>query len=275
MIYRYILWILLFNLSIVDSTYTKAALVHQTITIFSPGYVGYLEHPISMQQANRYAKNNMLHGSYTACTYNDHKKHVNFGQNGDVKILYEHYSNYCNDDENTKSILIGPSRGASVLFTFIDTKKPENIVAVIAESPFASVDDVVFDIIKQWRVSWIPGIKYITYALMKVLYPSYNPNGLQPITSINVHTPSLPILIACSEQDTIIPYTSSVRLAHALKEKGYENVYLLVLSEGAHGFLSYNEKFQQVVNAFYARYNLQHNKELAQQGQIKLERCKL
>ncbi len=275
MVYRYILWILLLSLSIVDSTYTKAALAHQTITIFSPGYVGYLEHPISMQQANRYAKNNMLHGSYTACTYNDHKKYVNFGQKGDVKILYEHYSSYCNDDENIKLVLIGLSRGGSTLFNCIGTKKTENIVAVIAEAPFASVDDVVFDIIKQWRVNWIPGIKYITYALMKVLYPSYNPNGLQPITSINVHTPSLPILIACSKQDIVIPYTSSIRLAQALKEKGYENVYLLILPEGEHGFLSYNEEFQQVVNAFYARYNLQHNKKLAQQGQIKLERCKL
>lgn len=244
---------------------------YPTISIFSPGF--FEKRSVSTQHVERYAKNNILQGTYVACTYNDNRSCANFGQDGDITILAEHYRGCCNNDANTRIVLAGISRGASTLFNFIGKKKPENIAAIIAESPFALVDDVVEHTISQWHMGWIPGIKYISFALMKYLYPAYNHCGPQPIKSIE-HPISAPILIVCSKQDDVIPYTSSVRLAYALQEKGYE-VYLLIFQEGAHGYLSYKEEFQHVVNALYARYNLPYNAELAQKGATQLERCKL
>lgn len=250
----------------------RASDTSQILSIFSPGF--FEKRSVSTQQAARYAKNNIIQTAYTACPYNDTRANANFGQDGDIAVLAEQYFGCCNANPHTQVILTGLSRGASTLFNFVGKKKPKNISAIIAESPFASVDDIVEHRISQWYMNWVPGIHHMTVALMKLLYPAYNLDGPQPITSITQDCPTVPMLIVCSKQDDIIPYTSSVRLAYALKEKGHE-VYLLIFQEGAHGYLSYKEEFQVVANALYARYNLPHNAELAQQGASKLERYKL
>lgn len=251
---------------------------NQVITVFSPGFIGsetydYKNYPISLRHAARYEKNHIIHKPYTVCTYNDARATANFGQGQDMAILTQQYNGCCNANDSTRIVLAGMSRGASTIFNFIGKMRPENIGAIIAESPFATIDDVITHIIKKWNINWMPGIQYISHAIFKLIYPSYNLNGPCPIKSIQFSF-SAPILIICSRQDAVIPYTSSIRLAHYLQQQGC-NVYLLILNEGMHGFLSYNERFQQVVNALYARYNLPHDATLASQGITQLERCKL
>ena len=243
----------------------------QTINIFSPGF--FEKRSVSTQQAARYAKNNILQEPYTTCTYNDNRLQANFGQTNDIKTLFKTYTDYCNNDIDQRVILTGISRGASTLFNFIGTHNPKNIGAIVAESPFATLDDVIQHTLNIWHIGWLPNA--ITTALMKIKYPAYDPHGIQPITSISEKNNNIPILIVCSIQDTAIPYTSSMRLAQKLKDTEHENVYLLVLMQGAHGFLSYQEKFQHVAHAFYARYNLPYNKKLAEQGITILEGCRL
>lgn len=241
-------------------------------TIFSPGF---MEQKLSSErQVQRYKKNNIIQGAYTTCTYNDNREKANFGQEEDIATLNAHYQGCCNGKQKPRIVLTGLSRGAAALFTFLASKKPTNIAAIIAESPFACLEDVIEHKSKAWKLNWVPGIKHIMGALATLVYPAYKQNGIKPITSIENHPQNIPVVIACSKQDTIVPYTSSVQLAKKLRQLGYE-VYLLIFQKGHHGFLSYKEELQQIVNALYARHNLPHNQELAQQGARKLETYKL
>lgn len=242
----------------------QTLLTANIITIFSPGYSE--EKPLSAQQAARLCRNNIIQKPLLACFYNDTYLNANFGQEGDIAPLFEQCKN-CSA-EGIRIILAGISRGASTLFTMMHSKPLDNIAAIVAESPYASFNDVVA---QQTGIE----LNYLAIARAKLRYPAYNPAGPHPINPVSNNLIAIPILLVCSKKDNIVPYTSTVRLAKKLKEQGCRHVYLLIFSEGEHGFLSYKEEFQQVANAFYMRYALPFNPTLAQEGIAKLDHYKL
>jgi hypothetical protein len=86
----------------------------------------------------------------------------------------------------------------------------------------------------------------------------------------------LPILFVHSHKDKVVPIKSSQRLYLLLKMLGHEHVYLLELNAGLHGKLIIGpeaETYQNVVHAFYKKYNLAYNEHFALKGESFLAQC--
>ena len=86
---------------------------------------------------------------------------------------------------------------------------------------------------------------------------NYKTNGQQPINSVvKIKNKQLPILIVCSKEDTLIPWTSSERLYKKFKEEGFVNCELVVVDRGPHGNILFaidgdGQKYHDAVQAFY------------------------
>lgn len=179
--------------------------------------------------------------------------------------------------ENQNIVFFGVSRGASTIINFIGSNNQIKVDAVILESPFDSVESIVENKIKQMRLNWMPGIKKIGYHIMSFIFAKHKREGMRPIDMVSKIQRDIPILIVCSQQDPLVPASSSIRLYRALIQAGHNHTYLLVTKEGRHAKIisdADDTTYKKVVHAFYKKYNLPHDNRYAQQGKnILKERC--
>jgi pimeloyl-ACP methyl ester carboxylesterase len=174
-------------------------------------------------------------------------------------------------------ILIGVSRGASIIINFLARYKPENIKAVVLESPFDTIENVV-DYraqrygIKDFVQTWIPDIvKTYTpeWVALKNLAPlmfwQFSHDGIQPGKVIHEITQDIPMLFVTVENDHSVPVSSTHNLMQARFANGHKNMHHLHLMQGRHGKLLKGpeaERYQQALHSFFAQYDLPHNAEL-------------
>lgn len=167
-----------------------------------------------------------------------------------------------------KAILVGVSRGASTIINFIAQYNPDNALALILESPFDCVDNIVKSLIHRCKIHWIPGLSKKSGNIMSFLFCKYNPKGIRPIESIEKIPIDMPILLVCSAKDALVPVWSSLNLYQALYYRGNKNTYLLVLPDGKHAHLITDPIngviYQQVTHAFYQKFGLPHDPAIAQ-----------
>lgn len=167
---------------------------------------------------------------------------------------------------NKDIILFGVSRGASTIINFMGQKKPGDVQALILESPFDTMENVVAHKVRQARLHKVPGIKQLSHAIISGIFLKYHMNGIRPIDLVS-HTPKqTPILFICSEQDTLIPISSTINLYQTLKEKGYPYVHVLIVPTGKHAHIingSSADIYQNVVHAFLKHYHLPHDAKRA------------
>jgi len=183
------------------------------------------------------------------------------GQEKDLQALRRAY-HQIDDDE---IVLVGVSRGASTIATFMGVDKPKKIKAVVLISPF----DHLINVFKPTRFS------RFLYRLFKKL-SCFNENGKHPIDWMCKMDKTIPIIFVCSKIDKTVPCRSTINLYRSLVTHGHKKVYLLCLPEGKHAKLlksSCAEMFQNIVHAFYCAYNLPNNGEFACMGKKLLEKC--
>ena len=132
-------------------------------------------------------------------------------------------------------------------------------------------------LIQKSGLSWIPGSQRAGLALLCCVFKKYNKSGPKPIESVDQIPSSLPLFLICSPEDALVPAWSTIILYAALKSRGNPHVYLLLLPGGAHAKLidhpQYGPLYAQAVNAFYERFDLPCDPELAHQGQSLLAKC--
>lgn len=175
------------------------------------------------------------------------------------------------------TVLVGLSRGASVLVNFMGIYNPSNVQAVILESPFDSIQSLVHDTLHRKKCAWVPGSKKMLLKLVGYTFKKYDVNGIKPIDTINGLRTDLPILFVCSLTDSLVPAWSTIALYEKLRSKGHKHVYLLILPHGVHSRLitdpMHGRLYQTVAHAFYRRYGLPHDPYIAQQGISRLHLC--
>jgi len=215
-------------------------------------------------------KNNfyIIDGCVKSFNYPDaaHKPFVNIfktclGQEKDLIALRRAYHEI-HDDE---IILVGVSRGASAAATFMGTDKPERVKAVILISPF----DHLINVFKSTRLS------QFLYRVLKKC-SCFNENGKHPIDWLCKKEKNVPVIFVCSKTDKTVPCQSTISLYKSLLDAGHTNIYLLCLPEGKHAKLlksKYAGVFQNVVHAFYDKYNFPCNEKFAAIGKRKLQSC--
>jgi dipeptidyl aminopeptidase/acylaminoacyl peptidase len=85
-------------------------------------------------------------------------------------------------------------------------------------------------------------------------------NGIKPIDAIkNIHNKDLPILIICSQEDTLVPWTSSYRLYTECLKQAFTNVRLFIAKHGGHCRISSGaskDEYKQVMTDFCKHHQL-------------------
>jgi hypothetical protein len=151
---------------------------------------------------------------------------------------------------------------------------PSRVSAVIVESPFDKIDNVILNLFKNYYFGWLH--KWFRELTAKLAFPAVDLNGVFPIKTIADFPLNVPIIFVQSAKDTLIPLTCSRHLYKALKEAGHEHAYLFELEAGPHGNIirgPQGQDYQDVIHAWLKLYNLPYNASFAQRGQERLSCC--
>ncbi len=242
-------------------TYGQLTCQNQIPTVFSHG------HGANKGQAWYYSvesecPNAPLEGRVESFDYKDVRDPSTgcLGQRADVERLLEVVK------KHKDCSLYGVSRGAVTIANSECFDSLDNVGDVVEESPFAQSKDVV---------KKVTGFASFASALPLVL-PNHDPNGMQPIKSVNCGNKKKPRLIVASKQDRLIPVESTIAYYKGLRDAGHENTHLLVVDYGEHANIlsgKDGEKMRNVIHAFKAAYDRPHNPAWAAAGAQLFKKC--
>lgn len=204
------------------------------------------------------------------------RKYVNLGQEKDIERLRLAYTKTVELFPNHAIILVGISRGATTIINFVACYHPENVKALVLESPFDLLSSVIKHLLGRFHISWLPFAKKISTTLCQHYFPAINLNGVFPLATVDKIPANMPIIFIHSQKDSVIPITSSQRLYNKLKQTGHDHVYILELASGDHGKLiqgSDGNSYLYAVHAFYKKYGYAHDHDFAQKGAYLLAYC--
>jgi hypothetical protein len=280
-------------LSLVFFMITASTIVlPKTITLFSHGIAD------TFKQAYLYSKKSLLNNEFVIntrylfttpfftfnypdaleCLQRGNYKETSFGQENEIARLNSAYKKACKETHKKHDacevILFGLSRGASNIVIFVGTHIVDNVKAIILESPYSMMGDVIESILHKFNVGWIP-LSYGEY-LAELIFRKYKHNGMRPGDFIENIPHDIPLLIICSKEDHLVPFTSSINLYKKLVANGHKNAYLFVAEHGRHAKILQGpdgEKYQVIVHAFYKKYNLPHDPSIAAKGEQLLLLC--
>lgn len=204
-------------------------------------------------------------------------RYVNLGQTRDIQCL----AHACNRTRQhlpdcKEIVLLGVSRGSAAILNYAALYPDAPVKAIVAEAPFDHLKNIVKHLLKRFHLSWMPFSKKIGMKLAQQRFHDLNINGLFPINTVTKINKNIPILLVHSQKDAVIPITSVYTLYIALRTSGHDHVYLLDLPSGDHGKLMFSSNalaYQNVVHAFYKKYNLPHHAQSAYKGEKILKYC--
>lgn len=199
---------------------------------------------------------------------------ASFGQANEMSRLYNVYQKTLEHFDNPDIILYGLSRGASNVAIFAALYDISYVKAIILESPYFTMAEVVQNMLFHRNLSWVP----LSYAemLVELIFKKYTRYGNTPANCITSIPKDIPILIVCSQEDSLVPYTSSINVYKKLRESGHDNTYIFITEHGKHAAILSGidgEKYQWVINAFYKKYNLPFVPSDAAKGDSLLAHC--
>jgi len=221
-------------------------------------------------------KDNLIHDApCITFDYPDDPLYFNFGQTLDVSCLQTVWNHIIHKKNNPSIIAIGDCRGGKALLNFATTR-PAQLKAMILMSPFISDKDLIDQIAKN-HIKWLPWSNRILFNFFRFYFPSFDPNQDDLIEKIHKIDPALPIFIGHRKNDFLVSNTSLKNLLQMLRKTGNKDLYLLIVSDdnATHSRISPIPDLQYAANAFLAAYELPHNPELAQKGQLLLEQAKV
>jgi pimeloyl-ACP methyl ester carboxylesterase len=197
---------------------------------------------------------------------------TSLGQDNELKALAQAYDKAIALADPEGIVLVGLSRGASALASFIALNNPTKIKAVVLESPFDSFVASINDKITR------PWVRRFVHALVRRGWPFFKHriDAATPVDLVAKIPLDMPVLVVCSMQDTTVSAASSIRLYKKLRETGHNHAHLLILDHGRHAQLLQAQQghiYHNVTHAFYKKYSLAHDPVSAERGKAILERC--
>lgn len=199
--------------------------------------------------------------------------HTSLGQENETTCLKKAHSSLfggkdepCGDDE---VVIVGVSRGASTALTFTALHTPKRVAALVLESPYDSVESIISHRVRNLGLANTDVTQDMGRAVMQAGFWRYRQSGISPIEAASLIDKNLPILIVCSQEDTVVPAQCSIALYRKLRKCGHNAVHLLVLDKGEHAKIIDQDEgdiYRDTVHAFYKKYHLPHKKEYARAG---------
>lgn len=204
----------------------------------------------------------------TVVNYGFHFSRGNVGQKDDIAAYAKTYERHIANYPNTDVILYGDSRGAATTLNFIATHKPRQVKAAVLEGAFDAMPHVMKHCLYSDKEASVE--KRLTGTL-SLLMRRYKKNAPSPYDYAERITDEIPLLLVTSLKDWIVPPQCTFRLYARLKERGFNNVHILVLERATHPCYMLDdaqdrELYETVVHAFYKHYNLPHNAAKAAAG---------
>lgn len=280
--------------------YPKTSLITFFITLISiscnAGMVTLFSHGIAdtwkqvRQYAKSYPKQDTFHHNerylintpYATFNYPDatdrfyrvNYNETSFGQENEIGRLHNAYLKTIEHFDNCDIILWGLSRGASNLAIFAGRYQLDKVKAIVLESPYFAMSEVIISIMERKNLSWLP----LSYGetLAEFIFKKYTRHGYSPANCVENICKDTPIFITCSQEDDLVPYTSSINIYKKLVQCGHKHAYIFITEHGKHAAILQGpdgEKYQYVINAFYKKYNLPYNASDAEKGESLLALC--
>lgn len=219
-------------------------------------------------------RENFIHTPCVSFDYPDARQSANFAQTVDLQCLDIVIRGA---SKEKKIILMGTSKGATTALKHELLNKTDiHPAGLILESPFLCLKDTILRLIKT-AIFNLPFPSYLAFSAFNWFYPHYNPqeDNLEKLL-ININK-DIPIFIVHLNNDSYVSNESMFCIVKTMAAKN-KNIHLLVLHDPTkktkHGKLTVIKPFQQAVNAFYKKYDLPCNEELAQEGETVLADAK-
>lgn len=234
---------------------TESLYAGQVVYLFSHGIAD------SQEQARRYAECDVIKDPWVSFNYPDAIKNIvlispsklNFAQDNDIEALYKAYLKVRTDYPDHKIVLVGMSRGASTIITFLAKYQPLDIAAVVLESPFSSLETVLAYLFKE------QSLLFRTALSLASSVGKYKREGPRPIDVIHDIPHTIPILFICSLQDRLVPASSTQLLYQRLCESGHPKAHILSLEYGKHAKIingASREEYLSTIKEFYTQYGI-------------------
>jgi len=278
-----------FTYAIIASAIIPSFCTAQTITLFSHGIADTWKQV--RLYLNSYTKKNgtirtndryLINTPYASFNYPDatdrfyrvNYNETSFGQENEIGRLYNAYQKTNEHFECCDMILWGLSRGAANLCIFAGLYTLDNVKAIVLESPYFTMSEVIASLMHKKGLDWLP----LSYGetIAEFIFKKYTRYGYSPSNCIENISKDIPIFIICSEEDHLVPCSSSINVYKKLVESGHKDVYIFITKQGKHAAILQGpegEQYQQVLNAFYKKYNLAYNPSDAEKGESLLALC--
>lgn len=156
-----------------------------------------------------------------------------------------------------KIVLVGVSRGASVIITYLgkgSATSSKNIAAAIVESPFDKVENVVRKVLSYVYLHKLPKATTVAYWLVRKVCHLHMQHG--PVANISHE---IPVLFIAGKKDSLIDFKDSQALYRKLFFAGHSKTSFLLLDHGGHGELLWTQdgyQYQYFVQEFFVKYGL-------------------
>ena len=262
----------------------------KVITVFSHGIAdtwkqvhGYVK---SYKKNNTIYRNDryLIHTPFVSFNYPDatskfyrvNYNETSFGQENEIGRLNAAYTSAVQWDKNktTDVILCGLSRGASNVLIFAGLHDINNVKAIVIESPYYAMSEVIESLMAKKNLSWLD----VSYGetVAEFIFKKYSRHGWSPGKCLENISKDIPILIICSQEDQLVPASTSINVYKKLVASGHKHTYIFIADHGKHAAIlqgSDGDKYQAIVNAFYKTYNLPYYAPSARQGKSLLTFC--
>ena len=210
-------------------------------------------------------RDNVFHAPVITFDYPDDRELFNFGQKLDQKCLKFVYDQVLKQCPLAQIVLFGSCRGAKCVLEFA-TKKPQNLAAIILESPFISAKEMALQIGVKYAPI-LPGAAKMTYGIFCRYFPNFK-DERENLRARLHRIPHVPIFIAHRTNDTLVSNRQVRDLVKRLKDSGQKDLYLFITNDESdnHARLMHLPEAQHAVNAFLQNYFLPHDGQLADRG---------
>lgn len=174
---------------------------------------------------------------------------TDLAQEGEIAALKKTYDQAVLDYPDAQGfILMGLSRGASIVANFLAIYQPNKVIAAILESIYDSTRGIIND---SFNYIWQ---RNFARSMIGLLFWKHKLDGLKPIDLAHKMPHNIPILVVYSQQDSRVPASSTLRWVEAVRKAGHPHVECVGLAHGQHAKLLTDkdgEQYHKAVHAFY------------------------
>ena len=249
------------------------------VVIYSRGFRGKFEALISRNfnyghsfiALYKYIQIGLIHSPAIGFDYLDLWN--NFDHGGAKRVEQLDFVLRQSQNKESDIILMGDCIGAKTIIKLTDVNTYNQVKALVLEAPGLDFEVMTRNIAKNKFNYAKKGSDRLCYAFTHLL-PRYDKNSDDTLAAAKLIPTHIPIFLAHLYNDQMIRNEEMQELVQTLRDSGH-TVYFLVVDYPlvTHSHIAVTEPYRKALNAFYKKYELPYDPQLAQNGNVILERA--